>query len=69
MQRLEKILAQTAAEKLPEEPSYGNFRRVTQKKIPEKVQKGNKGKFSKIAQKVALVWKAEKNSGAKCILL
>ena len=30
MQRLEKILAQTAAPKVPEWSSYGNFRKVTQ---------------------------------------
>ena len=30
MQTLEKILAQTAAPKLLEWPSYGNFRKVTQ---------------------------------------
>ena len=30
MQRLKKILAQKAAPKLPEWPSYGNFRTVTQ---------------------------------------
>ena len=30
MKRLEKILAQTAARKMPETPSYGNFCKVTQ---------------------------------------
>ena len=30
VQRLDKILAQTAATKVPEWPSYGNFRKVTQ---------------------------------------
>ena len=29
-QRLEKILAKTAAPKVPEQPSYGNFGKVTQ---------------------------------------
>ena len=30
--RLEKILAKTAAPKVPEQPSYGNFEKVTQKR-------------------------------------
>ena len=114
MQRLEKILAQTAATKVPEWPSYGNFRKVTQnlhfqkkckgeikrsffKNRPESsprfngptalwrkcnfgkvtqnlhFQKKCKGEtkrnFSKIAQKVALVGKAQKHSGAHNIIL
>ena len=35
----------------------------------EKVQRGNKEKFSKIAQKVAHVWKAQKHSAANNIIL
>ena len=36
--RLEKILAKTAAPKMPEWPSYGNLGKVTQKPhFPEKV--------------------------------
>ena len=63
MQRLEKILAQTAAHKVPEWPTYGNFRKATQNPhFPKKCKGGTKGKFSKIAQKVALVWKAHKHS-------
>ena len=56
MQRLKKILAQNAAPKLPEWPSYGNFRKVTQDPYFLKQGKGGtKGNFLKIAQKVALV--------------
>ena len=64
-QRLKKILAQRAAPKLPEWPSYGNFCKVTQDPhFLKKCKGGTKGKFSQIAQKVALVWKAQKHSGA-----
>ena len=55
-QRLEMILAKTAASKVPEQSSYGNFGKVTQ--IPHCLKKykgGTKGNFSKIVQKVALV--------------
>ena len=70
MQRLDKILAQTAAPKMPESPSYGNFDNVTQNPHFLKKCKGRtKGNFSKIAQKVALVWKAQKHSGANGIIL
>ena len=70
MQRLEKILAQTAAPKVPEWPSYCNFRKVTQNPhFLKKCKGGTKGNFSKIAQKVALVWKAQKHSGANNIIL
>ena len=63
MQRLEKILAQTAALKVPEWPSYGNFRKVTQNPhFLKKCKGGTKGNFSKIAQKKAFVWKAQKHS-------
>ena len=70
MQRLKKILAQKAAPKLPEWPSYGNFCKVTQDPhFLKKCKGGTKGNFSKIAQKVALAWKAQKNSGASGIIL
>ena len=50
------LAAQTAAPKVPEWPSYGNFRKITQKPHFLKKCKGaTKGNFSKIAQKVALV--------------
>ena len=48
MQGLKKILAQTAAPKLPEWPSYGNFGRVTQNPhFLKKEQRGDQGKFVK----------------------
>ena len=64
------ILAKTAAPKVPEQPSYGNFGKVTQNPhFLKKYKGGTKGNFSKIAQKVALVWKAQKHSGANGIIL
>ena len=63
--RLEKILAQTAALKEPEWPSYGNSRKVTQNPhFLKKCKGGTKENFSKIAQKGALALKAQKHSGA-----
>ena len=51
-----------AAPKVPEWPSYGNLSKVTQNLHFLKKCKGEtKGNFSKIAQKVALAWKAEKH--------
>ena len=48
MQRLKKILAKKAAPKLPESPSYGNLRKVTQDPhFLKKGQMGNQGKFFK----------------------
>ena len=56
LQRLENILAQTAAPKVPEWPSYGNFCEVIQNPHFLKKCKGvTKGNFSKIAKKVAFV--------------
>ena len=70
MQRLEKILAQTAALKVPEWPSYGNSRKVTQNPhFLKKCKGGTKGNFSKIAQKDALPEKAQKHTGANGIIL
>ena len=68
LQKLEKILPQKAASKLPEWPSYGNFCKVTQDPHFLKKYKGRtKGNFSQIAKKVELVWKAQKHSGAKTL--
>ena len=68
VQGQEKILAQTVAPKVPEWPSYGNFRKVTQNPhFLKKCKRGTKGNFSKIAQKVALVLKAKKHPGEKVI--
>ena len=51
-------------------PSYNNFCKVTQNPHFLKKCKGwTKGNFSKIAQKVALVWKAQKHTGANGIFL
>ena len=48
--RLEKILAKTAAPKVPEQPSYGNFGKETKNPHFLKKYKGDtKGNFSKIA--------------------
>ena len=70
MQRLEKILAQTAALKVPEWPSYGNFRKVTQNPhFLQKCKGGTKGNFTNIAQKDALAEKAQKHSGENGITL
>ena len=69
-QRLEKILAETAAPKVTQYPTYGNFRKVTQNPhFLKKCKRGAKGNFSNIAQKVSPVWKAQKQSGANGIIL
>ena len=70
MHRLGNILVQKAAQRVPELPSYGNFGMVT--KNPQFLKKGKgrtKGKFKKIGQKVALVWKAQKHTDANGIIL
>ena len=70
MQTLDKVFLQTAAQKLPEWPSYNNFRKVTQNPhLQKKCKRGTKGNFSNIAQKVALVWKNQKHTGANGIIL
>ena len=69
MQRLEKILAQKTAPKLPEWPSYGNLGKVTQNPhFLKKCKDGTKGNFPKLNQKVAFVWKAQKHTGANGII-
>ena len=53
---LDKILVPTAALQVPEWPSYGNSRKVTQNSHFLKKCKGRtKGNFSKIALKVAFI--------------
>ena len=70
VQTLENILAQTAAPNVTKWPSYGNFREVIQNPhFLKKCKGGTKGNFSKIAQNVAHVWKAQKHSGANGIIL
>ena len=69
LQRLEKIVAQRAAPKVPEWPSYGNFRKISQNKhFLKKCKGGTKGNFSKITQKIAIVLKAQKKAGANVII-
>ena len=69
-QRLEKILAHTAALKVPEWPSYGNFRNVTQNPhFLKKCKGGTKRNVSKIAQKDALALKTQKHSRPNRIIL
>ena len=70
MKGLGKILAQKAAQRVPELPSYGSFRMVTKNPhFLKKFKGGTKINFSKLAQKVAVVWKAQKHSGANNIIL
>ena len=65
-----EILAQKAAQRVPELPSYGNFHMVTKNPHFLKTLKGGiKGNFSKIAQKVALVWMALEPFGPNGIIL
>ena len=55
VQRLDKVFSQTAARKVPEWPSYNNFRKVTQNPpFLKQCKRGTKENFSKIAQKGAL---------------
>ena len=70
LQRLEKILAHKAALRLPEWPSYGNFCKVTlNPHFLKKCKGGSKKNVSKFDQEVALVWMAQKHTGANGIIL
>ena len=61
---------QTAAQKVPEWPSYGNFRKVTQNLQLQKRCKGeSKRIFLKIAQKVALASMGQQHSGKNVVIL
>ena len=61
LQRLEMILAQTPAPKVPEWPSHGNLSKVTlNPHFPKKWKGRTKGNFSKITQKVPLLKKPQK---------
>ena len=56
VQRLEKILVQKAAHKMPEWPGYCNFRKINQNlHFLKKCEEGTKRNFSKIPKNVALV--------------
>ena len=55
---------------MPEWPSYGSFCKVSQSPhFLKKCKGGTKRNFSKIAQKVSLVWKAQTHSGTNGIIL
>ena len=57
-------------QKFPDAQVMAIFWKVTQNPLfLKKCKGGTKGNFSKIAQKVALVWKAQKHSGANGIIL
>ena len=61
LQRLEKILAQNAAPKVPQWPSYGNFCKVTlNRHFSEKEERGDQGKFFKNRPKSSLRLKGKK---------
>ena len=69
VQTLENILAQTAAPKVPEWPSYGKFCEVIQNPhFLKKCKEGTKGNFSKIPQKVAFAFEAHKHSRTNGII-
>ena len=54
--RLQKIFSKTAALKVPEWPSYGNFCKVTQNPhFLKKCKWETEGNVSNIAQKVAFI--------------
>ena len=70
VQKMETILAETTATKVPKYQVMAIFWKVTQSQHFLKKCKGEtKRNFSKIAQKVALVWKAQKHSGGNDIIL
>ena len=70
MQTLDKGFSQTAARKVPEWPSYNNFRKVTQNPhFLKKYKSGTNRNFSKIAQTDALALKAQKHSRPNRIIL
>ena len=59
MEKLDKILAQSAAPKVSEWATYGTFHKVTQNPhFLKKCKVGTKENVSKIAEEVALFWKA-----------
>ena len=64
-----RFWGKNAAPKVPEWPSYRHFRKVSHNPhFLKKCKGGIKGNFSKIAQKVALVWKAQTHSAANGII-
>ena len=70
MQRLKKILAQKQLQNCPNGQVMAIFARSPKKRIFWKSAKGGPREiFAKIAQKLALLWKAQKYSGANNIIL
>ena len=70
VQTLENILAQTAAPKVSEWASYGNYRKVTQNPhFLNKYKRGTNRNFLKIAQKDAFALKSQKHSRPNQIIL
>ena len=69
MQRQETILAQKAAPKEPESQIWQFLQGHPKPAFSEKVQRGDQEKFFKNHQKVALVLKAQKDTGANGIIL
>ena len=63
-------MAKTAAPKVPKQQNYGNFGKVNQNPhFLKKYKAETKRNFSKIAEKVALVSKAQKHSSTNGIIL
>ena len=63
------ILALTTAPKVPEWPSYGNIRKVTQKPaFSEKVQRGDQGKFFKNCLKIKTSFEGQKSTLSQMVL-
>ena len=70
MQRLEKILPQKASSKSARMAKLWQFSQGHPKPaFSVKVQTGDQGKLLKNRKKVALVWKAQKHTGANSIIL
>ena len=68
--RLEKILVQNTAPKMPEWQSYGKFRKVTlNPHFSERVERGDQGKFFKNRPKSSPRLKGKKHTGANSIIL
>ena len=69
VQRLEKILVETSAPKVPEWPRYCNFSKVTQNRhFLKKCKGGTKKNFSKITKKTPS-FERPKDTGANGIIL
>ena len=70
MQRLEKSFGEKYFSKSAQMAKLWQFsQRHRKPALSEKVQRGTKGYFSKIAKQVALPWKAQQHSGGNSIIL